>query len=203
MRHISECHTFPRETMRRRGASAALFLAVFCTPLHACPPDFYPADAWPHACLACPPHTSMRPSGGGGSNAHDCKCDAGFLCMYYKHVHARVTVNTTLSAFERDEGAIRTAFIAGVAAAAGVTLEQVHVHFVVIRLDHRRRRARRRALLGLGYAQLRVTVTVPDTFSDMSRLRAHLGITSDDSAAGGAWVVERRVLVLAIPSGRI
>lgn len=204
MRHISPRRALVPDTcvMSIRGsAGLALFLTLALRETSACPPDHYPADAWPHACHPCPAHTRTIavPSGGEATSVHDCKCDAGFLCMYYKQVRATVTLNATLSAFEHDEGGVRSTFISGVASAAGVGREQVHVHFVVIRLDHRRRVLRR--LLGHpAHGQLQVTVVVTDTHSDVSGLRRHLGIMHE---RGDAWIVERRVLVLAIPSGRI
>lgn len=166
-----------------------------------CPSDHYPEDPWPHACHACPVHTRTTtvPVGGSATSVHDCKCDAGFLCMYYKQVRATVTLNSTLAAFEHDEGGVRSAFITGVASAAGVQREQVHVHFVVIRLDHRRR-ARRRLLSRGGQHEIRVTVVVTDTSSEVSRLRRHLDI---QHARGDSWSVERRVLVVELPTIRI
>jgi len=185
---------------------SAFFYVAFAS-VFACHPDFYPSDVWPYACVACPLHTKtvgVPPNQSeGGLSAHDCKCEAGFLCMYYKRVRAQVILNTTRSAFEHDEGSVRSSFIAGVAAAAGVAQERVHIHFVVIRLDHRRR-ARRRVLLtmeGWSNVGVRVLVTVADPSADVSILRAHLGI--GEHSDRDSWIVERRVLVLANPSTRI
>lgn len=181
-----------------------LLFSAMVSPAFACLRDFYPSDAWPYTCVQCPPHTGTVPGQEeGGSSAHDCKCDAGFLCMYYKRVRAKVILNTTRSAFEHDEGSVRSSFIAGVAAAAGVAREQVHVHFTVIRLDHRRR-ARRRILFDVQektMGRVLVTVTVADPFTDVDILRTRLGI--GDHLGRDSWVVERRVLVLANPPGHI
>jgi hypothetical protein len=125
--------------------------------------------------------------------------------MYYKRVRAKVILNTTRTAFEHDEGSVRSSFITGVAEAAGVAREQVQIHFVVIRLDHRRR-VRRRILFDALEKEMMgrvlVTVTVADPFTDVDILRARLGILGDHLGRD-SWVVERRVLVLANPPGHI
>lgn len=167
----------------------------------ACQSDHYPGDAWPHACQHCPSHTRTILPPESVHSAHDCKCNPGFLCMYYKQVHATVTLNTTLAAFEGDEHGVRSDFVSGVAQAAGVGTEKVHLlHFVVIRLDHRRRMRRR--LLGVNVGGLRVTVLVNEATSETSvyDLQQHLDVShhSVDSL-----FVERRVLVLEIPSSHI
>ncbi len=117
--------------------------------------------------------------------------------MYYKQVRATVTLNTTLSAFEHDEHGVRSGFVSGVANAAGVGQEKVHIHFVVIRLDHRRR-TRRRRLLGVSDGLVQVTVLVNDAGSDtaVANLRRHLGTEHEKI---DSWTVERRILVLQIP----
>ena len=114
--------------------------------------------------------------------------------MYYRQVHATVTLNTTLHEFESDSSGVRTAFVSGVAAAAGVAPEQVHVHYLVIRLSHRRRllhgsRAKRETI--------QVSVVVSGTSSgSLEGLHRHLSRLS----MGDSWEVRRRVLVLAIPA---
>jgi hypothetical protein len=146
-------------------------------------------------CAACPAHTV---AGAGAVSVHDCRCEAGFLCMYYHQVHATVTLNTTLQDFENDHGGVRSGLLTGVATAAGVVPSQVHIHYVVIRLDHRRR------LLSPTQAavrkkRLQVSLVVSGTSTkSLVGLRLHLSSlqTPDDS-----WEVRRRVLVLAIPSG--
>lgn len=170
----------------------------------ACPSDHYPGDAWPHTCQHCPPHTRtiLVATAVGALSAHDCKCDPGFLCMYYKQVRATVTLNTTLTAFEHDEHGVRSGFVSDVARAAGVGMEKVHLlHFVVIRLDHRRR-ARRRVLWMDERGMLSVTLMVNEATSDTSvlNLQRHLGVNRGQLES---WHVERRVLVLEIPSSHI
>lgn len=88
----------------------------------ACPPSTYGVY-----CTPCPYHTSCDPS---GATAHDCKCNAGFVCMYFKQVRAVVTLNTTLAAFQNDTDGVRSAFVNGMAAAGGVFPEQVAIHKV-------------------------------------------------------------------------
>ena len=114
--------------------------------------------------------------------------------MYYHQVHATVTLNTTLHAFESDTSGVRTAFVSGVAAAAGVAPAQVHVHFLVVRLGHRRR-----LLHGVRIKRetIQVNVIVSGTSPDsLEMLHRHLSRLS----MGDSWEVRRRVLVLAIPA---
>ena len=124
------------------------------------------------------------------------------MCMYYHQVHATVTLNTTLHDFENDHGGVRTALVTGVASAAGVVPAQVHIHYVVIRLDHRRRRRLLSPSLAASlwrHGQLQVSLVVSGTSTrSLSGLRRHLFPlqTPYDS-----WEVRRRVLVLAIPPG--
>lgn len=181
--------------MRVLAMAHFLLLWGFVCP---CPVGQYPADAPPHSCQACPAHTTTLGPPGTAASAHDCKCEPGYLCLYYKQVHATVTLNTTLTDFESDHGGVRTDFLSGVAAAAGVQSEQVHIHFVVIRLNHRRRRALLHSMRGC----VQVGLLVSGASTDEAVMRLHQHLTrmhlSTDS-----WEVRRRVLVLAIPTGRI
>jgi hypothetical protein len=152
----------------------------------ACPDGQYPDEKG--TCTACPAHTTAA----AATCAHDCRCEPGFLCMYYRQVHATVTLNTTLHDFENDHNGVRSSLVSGVAAAAGVVPEQVHIHYVVIRLAHRRRR-----LLG---ASIQVSLVVSGTSGQaISGLRRHL---SGLQTHGDSWEVRKRVSVLAIPGGR-
>lgn len=124
------------------------------------------------------------------------------MCMYYHQVHATVTLNTTLHDFENDHGGVRTALVTGVASAAGVVPAQVHIHYVVIRLDHRRRRRLLSPSLAASlwrHGQLQVSLVVSGTSTrSLSGLRRHL---SPLQTPYDSWEVRRRVLVLAIPPG--
>ena len=161
-----------------------------------CPAGQYPADPPAHTCQTCPPHTTIAAP---AESAHDCKCDAGFLCMYYRRVHATVALNTTMSDFESDRGGVRSSFVSGLAAAAGVQAEQVRIHFVVIRLNHRRRH---RMLLSAVGGGVSVGVMISGARSDEAVLclRDHLARMHIPHES---WEVQRRVLVLAIPTDRI
>lgn len=70
------------------------------------------------------------------------RCDPGYQCTYYKQIQAVVTLNSTLWEFNNNVNGVRTAFIAAMAAAAGVQPSQVTINGVVIR-------NRRRNLLSL------------------------------------------------------
>lgn len=109
--------------------------------------------------------------------------------MYYKQLHATVTLNTTLAAFENNTGQVRHTFISGMAAAAGVPPSQVHIHFVVIRLDHRRLLAHQP-----GYGQnIQVSVSVTGS-QELTQVPQYLvGLHLAHS-----WELQRRLLVLSI-----
>jgi hypothetical protein len=78
----------------------------------------------------CPLHTT---SSAGAYSRVNCRCDPGYQCTYYKQIQAVVTLNATLWEFNNDIGGVRTAFIAAMAAAAGVQPSQVTINGVVIR----------------------------------------------------------------------
>lgn len=117
------------------------------------------------ACVACPAHTNtsvLVPA----TSLHHCHCDPGFVCTFTRRVHATVTLNATLQEFQSNTNGVRSNFISGIASAAGVGPEKVTIHYVVIRLDHRRRR--RRALLAV---QARQSIIVNLTVQDAKALR--------------------------------
>ena len=177
----------------------ASLLILLAGTSHTCPAGQYPSEQLtpPVICHACPEHTTTFGDPGTASSVHDCKCQAGFLCMYYRQVHATVTLNTTLSDFESDHRGVRSSFLSGVAAAAGVSSEKVHVHFVVIRLNHRRRL---RTLGLLDCIQVSIVVSGTSTEDSLQNLHQHL---SSMHMTANSWEVRRRVLVLAVPTGGI
>lgn len=176
-----------------------LTLLAAAGSIHCCPVGQYPSETTHPVCMQCPAHTTTLGGPDTAVTIHDCKCEAGFLCMYYKQVHATVTLNTTLSDFENNHHGVRSLFLSGVAAAAGVSQEQIRVHFVVIRLNHRRRR--RLQELPNDTIQVRVVVSSGVSSEDsISKLHRHL---SGMQMTADSWVVRRRVLVLAIPTSGI
>ena len=66
-----------------------------------------------------------------------CICDAGYDCAMQKEIRATIRVNVTYSSFANDQGGVRTTFIAAVAAAANVTVDNVIIGSVS---EARRRR---------------------------------------------------------------
>jgi len=86
----------------------------------------------------CPLHTT---SSAGSYSRVNCICDPGYQCTYYKEIQAIVTLNATLWEFQNDINGVRTAFIAAMAAAAGVQPSQVTINDVLTQ-------SRRRHLLG-------------------------------------------------------
>jgi hypothetical protein len=169
--------------------SSALFWYSFLSPslipaADACPVGSY---GLPQVnCKQCPKHTTTSDM---AVTIHDCRCEPGYLCMYYKQVHATVTLNTTLSEFENNSGDVRTTFISGMAAAAGVEPAQVHIHFVSIRLDHRRLLLSHQPQQAI---QVSVSVTGSYLLSQVPRHLAGLHLSH-------SWQIQRRLLVLEIP----
>ena len=77
--------------------------------------------------MSCPPNTGSLADQG---SLLDCRCVEGFQCTYTKKISATVTLNTTKSDFDSDVGGVKTAFLAAIAAAAGVDPSQVVINFV-------------------------------------------------------------------------
>jgi hypothetical protein len=96
--------------------------------------------------LACPAHTI---SAAGAGSQLGCACLGGFHCAYTKRISATVAINSTVSAFESDAGGVRTAFIAAVAAAAGVPIGRVTIVGVTL---HQPAQGGGRRMLSLSYA---------------------------------------------------
>jgi len=88
----------------------------------------------------CPLHTT---SSAGSYSRVNCICDPGYQCTYYKQIQAIVTLNATLWEFQNDYNGVRTAFLAAMAAAAGVQPSQITINNVVTQ-------NRRRRLLSMG-----------------------------------------------------
>ncbi len=72
-------------------------------------------------------------SAAGSYSRLNCRCTPGYSCTYYKRIQAIVTLNATVSDFNNDVGGIKTAFIAGMAAAANVTTNFVTINGVIAR----------------------------------------------------------------------
>jgi hypothetical protein len=142
----------------------------------ACPPDSFGPR-----CVPCPPHTTCP---AGGLSARDCRCVAGFHCVYFKQVRAVVTLNTTLSAFQHDTGGVRSIFVSGLAAAGGVFPDQVTIRGV------QPIRGSRRVLPSPHEIIVRAEL---DGTGELTQLGRHLtGLHVDDE-----WTTEISVRVLA------
>ena len=137
-----------------------------------CPANFYCKN--PTSSAPCPEHTT---SAAGSSSLLHCQCVSGFRCAYTKKITAVVTLNTTLSNFESDTGGVRTAFKSAVAAAAGVTPDQVTINNVAPKTGRR--------LLGAA-ALIEVRASVHGA-ERLHRLDAHLGRHSATLHQGHVW----------------
>lgn len=83
---------------------------------NSCPANFYCRNTT--SITACPTNTN---SPAGSSDLGRCTCNSGYSCTTSQVVHAEITLPLTIQDFE----ALRTAYIAAVAAAAGVDVSQV------------------------------------------------------------------------------
>ena len=102
------------------------FLPLPC--VHCCPENTYPLEL---SCASCPSHTvSLENS----TSVRDCKCEPGFVCMYYRQIRATVSLNATMDEFMANANNVRLSFISGIAAAAGVTEDHVTINHVATRL---------------------------------------------------------------------
>jgi hypothetical protein len=125
----------------------------------------------------CPLHTT---SSSGAYSRVNCRCDPGYQCTYYKQIQAVVTLNATLWEFNNDIGGVRTAFIAAMAAAAGVQPSQVTINGVVIR-------NRRRNLL---------SVSAAFAVDDNGTNRQLLSVPSDSSPSRSQQTIEVHTSVI-------
>ena len=170
-------NAFKPETFRANRMWRVVWLAcLLVAGARACGPNQY----GPH-CRACPPHTTCAP---GSQTAHDCKCEAGFVCMYFKQVRAVVTLNTTLYAFNSDAEGVRSRFVEGMAAAGGVPAAQVTIGSV--------RAASMRRSLG-GPSSVQVSVLLSGA-GGLTAVPHHLGELHLDDA----WEVDPQVRVFAL-----
>jgi len=155
-----------------------VWLACLVAAARACGPDQYGPG-----CRACPPHTTCPQ---GSQTAHDCRCMAGFVCMYFKQVHAVVTLNTTMDSFNRDTDGVRSRFVAGMAAAGGVPAAQVTIGAV-------RAGTLRRSMSDGGMSSVQVSVLLVGAGS-LTAVQEHLG----EMHLNDAWDVAPQVRVFAL-----
>ena len=105
-------------------AVLAIAFALCLRSVNCCPENTYPKNA---QCVSCPPHTESLEN---SASAHDCRCMPGFMCMYYKQIRATVLINSTVTEFQTNANNVRSAFLAGMAAAAGVEPDRVTIRGV-------------------------------------------------------------------------
>jgi hypothetical protein len=123
----------------------------------------------------CPENTV---SNDGSSSLLDCRCAPGFSCTYTKQITAVVTLNASATSFNSDEGGVKTAFIAAVAAAAGVPVTSVHIGAVAATSGRR--------LLSLDPDTIRVHMTVSGATS-LRNLGMHLARHDPLLHLGHSW----------------
>ena len=147
----------------------------------------------------CPLHTT---SSAGSYSRVNCLCDPGYQCTYYKQIQAIVTLNATLWEFNNDINGVRTAFIAAMAAAAGV-----HTSFVTIN-EVMTQGGRRRALLSVesGTEGVRETINVHASVSGAVKLRdldKHLGRHSSTLHIAHRWEQAPQIHAVAIQGAAV
>lgn len=158
-----------------------------------CDPNFYCRTSTIKD--VCPLHTT---SSAGSYSRVNCLCDPGYQCTYYKQIQAIVTLNATVWEFNNDINGVRTAFIAAMAAAAGV-----HPSFVTINEVMAQGR-RRRNLLSLS-EDGRETIDVHASITGAVKLRdldKHLNRHDSTLHIAHRWVQAPQIVAVAIrPNG--
>ena len=91
-----------------------------------CPANYY-CQQKSYIPVVCPVNTGSVADSGSLLN---CRCLEGYQCTYTKQISATVTLNETKSDFDNDVGGVRTAFLAAIAKAAGVSIADVVINFV-------------------------------------------------------------------------
>lgn len=158
-----------------------------------CDPNFYCRTSTMKD--ICPLHTT---SSAGSYSRVNCLCDPGYQCTYYKQIQAVVTLNATLWEFNNDINGVRTAFIAAMAAAAGVHTSYVTINEVVTS------GGRRRALLSVsseGGAGSTETINVHASVMGAVRLRdldTHLRRHSPTLHVSHRWEQAPQIHAVAI-----
>jgi hypothetical protein len=92
------------------------------SPCGACPANSYCPTATSQ--LSCPANT-VSPA--GSATALRCQCNNGYACNYTKRIAATVTLNISLSDWNNNTNGVKTAFIAAIAAGAGVPIGQISI----------------------------------------------------------------------------
>ena len=157
-----------------------------------CDPNFYCRTSTSKD--ICPLHTT---SSAGSYSRVNCLCEPGYQCTYYKQIQAVVTLNATLWEFNNDINGVRTAFIAAMAAAAGV-----HPSYVTINEVMSQGR-RRRALLSVdsGGDDSHETINVHASVTGAVRLRdldKHLGRHSSTLHIAHRWEQAPQIHAVAL-----
>jgi len=75
----------------------------------------------------CPEHTNSTE---GSYSVVACICDTGYDCSFQREIRATLRFNVSYASFTADEGGVRTNFIAAVAAAANVTVNNVVINSI-------------------------------------------------------------------------
>lgn len=157
-----------------------------------CDPNFYCRTSTTKD--VCPLHTT---SSAGSYSRVNCLCDPGYQCTYYKQIQAVVTLNATLWEFNNDINGVRTAFIAAMAAAAGVHPSYVTINEVMA--QGRRRRLLSIENLGAGDSQETINVHASVTGAVKLRdLDKHLNRHSATLHISHRWVQAPQIHAMAI-----
>jgi len=128
----------------------------------------------------------------------NCICDPGYECTYYKQIQAIVTLNATAYEFQNDINGVRTAFIAAMAAAAGVQPSQVTINDVLTQ-------SRRRHLLSLSPSQQKNLIDVHASVHGAVKLHdldKHLNRQIENLHISHTWKQAPQVRAVALPGSQ-
>ena len=114
--------------------------------------------------VVCPPNTL---SAAGADDLGKCICNAGYKCVVVKVVHAEIVLPMTAAQFDAE---MQARYIAALALAAGVSINDIHVVSVQsVSLNNRRR------LLEWGQQGIEVHTSIYQSkHDDIADLNAHL-----------------------------
>lgn len=99
---------------------------VNCT----CIPGFYGTGIGTQGCAPCPAYTNTTQGNTGGISLLDCKCNPGYVCNYTKTIHLTIRIpNMSVANFTSN---YRTIFLAAVAKASNVSLNNVFINSVIL-----------------------------------------------------------------------
>jgi len=172
----------PQGTYTNRTGNSMASQCLLCPPGYYCP--------MPSVRSQCPTGTAS-PAPGGATSQMQCACKPGYACDYSKFLEAVITLNIPASRFDCVMGQcdVRDAFIAAVAASAGVPAKNV----IIIQIeDMSPTGPARRLLAAEGRIRIHVLVGVQDA-ERLHELDMHLQRQGLAASVDHGWYTPHEV----------